>query len=126
MDGNFVPNTTFGPSTIAACRAHSNLPFVVNLLVSETHRDHNIKEYAAAATKTGCPTPTICLHASACTHLHKNLAEIKDMGCQAGVALGVATSAHSVEHCLDLIDTIVILTVDPGGPGRPFLRPMLP
>lgn len=71
MDGNYVSNTTFGPSTIAACRGHSNLPFVVNLMVSETHRDHNIEAYVSAATKAGCPSPTICVHDGTCTHLHK-------------------------------------------------------
>ena len=51
MDGNYVPNSTFGPSTIAACRSHSSLPFVVNLMVSETHLNHNIESYVKAATK---------------------------------------------------------------------------
>ena len=94
-------------------------------MVSEVHRINMMPAYITAATKAGIPAPTICVHAETCVHLHKTLAEIRDSECLAGVALDISTSASVIEHVLDLVDVVLVMTVDPGGGGRPFLPTML-
>jgi len=85
MDGRFVPNLTFGPDVIAACRKYTQVPFEAHLMVVEP--DLMLKNYVDA----GCEI--VIVHEEACTHLHRTLASIRDMGAKAGVAGFRATAA---------------------------------
>lgn len=116
MDGQFVPNLTFGPAVIAAARAHTSLPFEAHLMVLAP--DAMAAEYVAA----GCSR--LIVHAEACPHLHRTLANIASLGATAGVALNPATPASAVEHVLDLVDMVLVMTVNPGFGGQAYIATM--
>jgi ribulose-phosphate 3-epimerase len=118
MDGQFVPNLTFGPSVIAAARRHTSLPFEAHLMVLTP--DVMAAEYVAA----GCSR--LIVHAEACTHLHRTLANIASLGATAGVALNPATPASAVQHVLDLVDLVLVMTVNPGFGGQQYIATMEP
>jgi ribulose-phosphate 3-epimerase len=118
MDGQFVPNLTFGPDVIAAARKHSSLPFEAHLMVLTP--DVMAAEYVRA----GCQR--LIVHAEACTHLHRTLANIASLGATAGVALNPATSASAVAHVLDLVDLVLVMTVNPGFGGQQYIASMEP
>jgi len=116
MDGQFVPNLTFGPDVIAAARRHCSVPFEAHLMV--------LTPDAAAAdyVKAGCSR--LIVHAEACTHLHRTLGNIRALGATAAVALNPATPASAVENVLDLIDLVLIMTVNPGFGGQKYIAAM--
>lgn len=116
MDGQFVPNLTFGPAVIAAARSHTSLPFEAHLMVLTP--DAMAADYVAA----GCSR--LIVHAEACPHLHRTLANIASLGATAGVALNPATPASAVEHVLDLVDMVLVMTVNPGFGGQAYLPTM--
>ena len=116
MDGQFVPNLTFGPDVIAAARKHSSLPFEAHLMVLSP--DNMAGEYV----KAGCSR--LIVHAEACTHLHRTLGNIQKLGATAGVALNPGTPASVVEHVLDLVDMVLIMTVNPGFGGQSYIASM--
>jgi ribulose-phosphate 3-epimerase len=118
MDGQFVPNLTFGPDVIAAARKHSSLPFEAHLMVLTP--DVMAAEYVRA----GCQR--LIVHAEACTHLHRTLANIASLGATAGVALCPATPACAVAHVLDLVDMVLVMTVNPGFGGQQYIASMEP
>ena len=119
MDGRFVPNLTFGPDVIAACRKHAgDLPFEAHLMVVEP--DELLGRYVAA----GCEL--VIVHAEACRHLHRTLLHIRDEGARAAVAINPATPAVAVAHVLDLVDQILVMTVNPGFGGQSYLASMEP
>lgn len=118
MDGQFVPNLTFGPDVIAAARKHSSLPFEAHLMVLTP--DVMAAEYVRA----GCQR--LIVHTEACTHLHRTLANIKSLGATAGVALNPATPASAVSHVLDLVDLVLVMTVNPGFGGQRYIATMEP
>jgi ribulose-phosphate 3-epimerase len=118
MDGRFVPNLTFGPDVIAACRKHSKVPFEAHLMVVEP--DLMLSKYVEA----GCEI--VIVHEEACTHLHRTLASIRDMGAQAGVALNPHTPLSTVQHVLDLVDLLLVMTVNPGFGGQAYISTMEP
>ena len=109
MDGQFVPNLTFGPDVIASARSHTSLPFEAHLMVLTP--DVMAKRYVEA----GCTR--LIVHAEACTHLHRTLENIRSMGATAGVALNPHTPASEVAHVLDLVDLVLVMTVNPGFGG---------
>jgi ribulose-phosphate 3-epimerase len=118
MDGQFVPNLTFGPDVIASARSHTSLPFEAHLMVLTP--DVMAKRYVEA----GCSR--LIVHAEACTHLHRTLENIRSMGATAGVALNPHTPASEVENVLDLIDLVLVMTVNPGFGGQSYIRSMEP
>ncbi|MBS1848278.1 MAG: ribulose-phosphate 3-epimerase [Actinobacteria bacterium] len=118
MDGNFVPNLTFGPDVIAACRRHVDLPFEAHLMVT------NPGELAARYVEAGCTR--LIVHAEACLHLHSTLGAIRELGATAAVALNPATPASAVENVLDLVDMVLVMTVNPGFGGQAYIATMEP
>jgi ribulose-phosphate 3-epimerase len=118
MDGQFVPNLTFGPDVIAAARPHTSVPFEAHLMVYTP--DVMAKQYIDA----GCSR--LIVHAEACTHLHRTLANINDLGANAAVALNPATPASAISHVLDLVDLVLVMTVNPGFGGQAYIATMEP
>jgi ribulose-phosphate 3-epimerase len=118
MDGQFVPNLTFGPDVIAAARSHTTLPFEAHLMVNTP--DVMAKQYVEA----GCSR--LIVHAEACTHLHRTLGNIRELGASAAVALNPATPPSAVAHVLDLVDLVLVMTVNPGFGGQAYLASMEP
>lgn len=118
MDGQFVPNLTFGPDVIAAARRHTSLPFEAHLMVLTPD------VMAARYVEAGCGR--LIVHAEACTHLHRTCENIRSMGATAAVALNPHTPASTVEHVLDLIDMVLVMTVNPGFGGQAYIQTMEP
>jgi ribulose-phosphate 3-epimerase len=118
MDGQFVPNLTFGPDVIASARAHASVPFEAHLMVYTP--DVMAKHYVDA----GCSR--LIVHAEACTHLHRTLGNINELGARAAVALNPATPASAVAHVLDLVDLVLVMTVNPGFGGQAYIATMEP
>jgi ribulose-phosphate 3-epimerase len=113
MDGVFVPNLTFGPEVIAAAKPHSRVAFEAHLMVVDP--DQLLPRYADA----GCEL--IIVHAEACTHLHRTLSRIRDLGVRSGVALNPHTPAALVEHVLGETDLVLAMTVNPGFGGQAYI-----
>jgi ribulose-phosphate 3-epimerase len=118
MDGRFVPNLTFGPDVIAACRPHASVPFEAHLMVVEPD------ELMARYVEAGCEI--VIVHAEASVHLHRTLGAIHDAGAKAGVALNPATPLDAVRHVVDLLDLLLIMTVNPGFGGQAYIATMEP
>lgn len=118
MDGQFVPNLTFGPDVIAAARPYCTLPFEAHLMVETPD------VLAAAYIESGCSR--LIVHAEACTHLHRTLGNIGSLGANAAVALNPATPAVTISHVLDLVDLVLVMTVDPGFGGQSYISTMEP
>ena len=118
MDGRFVPNLTFGPDVIASARPHVSVPFEAHLMVLEPD------ELAARYVEAGCAR--LIVHAEACTHLHRTLDNIRGLGATAGVALNPHTPAETVAHVLDLVDLVLVMTVNPGFGGQSYISTMEP
>jgi ribulose-phosphate 3-epimerase len=118
MDGRFVPNLTFGPDVITSVRDQVHVPFEAHLMVEEP--DLLMSRYVDA----GCER--LIVHAEACRHLHRTLGAIAELGAKAAVALNPATSATSVAHVLDLVDLVLVMTVNPGFGGQAYIATMEP
>ncbi len=118
MDGMYVPNLTVGWDIIAACRPHTSIPFEAHLMIEEPGR--YVEQFAKAGNER------LIVHAEACKHLHRVVQQIRGEGCAAGVALNPATPIDVVEHVLDELDTLLIMTVNPGFGGQKFIEAMLP
>ncbi|WP_336487865.1 ribulose-phosphate 3-epimerase [Methylobacterium nigriterrae] len=113
MDGHFVPNLTFGPPVIKALRPHSRKPFDVHLMIAPAD------PYLAAFAEAGADTITV--HAEAGPHTHRSLQTIRSLGKRAGLALNPGTPAAAVEPLIDMIDLVLVMTVNPGFGGQIFL-----
>ena len=118
MDGQFVPNLTFGPDVIAAAREHCTLPFEAHMMVLTP--DAMAERYVEA----GCSR--LIIHAETSVHLHRTLENVNSLGAKAAVALNPATPAASIEHVLDLIDLVLVMTVNPGFGGQTYIATMEP
>jgi len=118
MDGQYVPNLTFGAPVIKALRGVTDKLFDVHLMIVQP--ENLVPDFAAAGADQ------IVVHAEACPHLHRNLQQIKDLGKRAGVALNPHTPFVRVQHVLDLCDLLVFMTVNPGFGGQSFLATVLP
>ena len=116
MDGRFVPNLSFGADVVAACRPHATLPYEAHLMVEDPNPW--LQPLAAA----GCDT--LLVHAEAGRHLHRTLSRIRDLGVRSGVALNPATPLECVRHVLDLVDVLLVMTVNPGFGGQAYLETM--
>jgi ribulose-phosphate 3-epimerase len=113
MDGHFVPNLTIGPDVVKALRPHSKKPFDVHLMIAPAD------PYLEAVAKAGADVITV--HAEAGPHLHRSLQTIRGLGKKAGVALTPHTSEAAIEHVLDVVDLVLVMTVNPGFGGQTFI-----
>jgi ribulose-phosphate 3-epimerase len=118
MDGVFVPNLTFGPDVVAACRPHSTVEFEAHLMV--VNPDELLGKYVDA----GCEL--VIVHAEACIHLHRTLARIRQLGARSGVALNPHTPAEVIEHVLEETDLLLPMTVNPGFGGQKYIAAVEP
>ena len=114
MDGQFVPNITYGPIIVEACKRVSNLVLDVHLMIEKP--DLIIPEFAKAGADY------ISVHQEACSHLHRSLQLIKSFGIKAGVALNPATPLSSIEWIIDQLDFVLIMSVNPGFGGQKFIE----
>jgi ribulose-phosphate 3-epimerase len=118
MDGRFVPNLTFGPDVIASLRPHTTVPFEAHLMVEAPD------ELAARYVEAGCER--LIVHTEACPHLHRTLGNIAELGAKAAVAVNPATPISAFAHVLDLVDLVLIMTVNPGFGGQSYIATMEP
>lgn len=118
MDGRFVPNLTFGPDVIASCRKHVDVPFEAHLMVLDPD------ELAPRYVEAGCDI--LIVHAETTQHLHRTLARVRDLGASPAVALNPATPVAAVQHVLDLVDMVLVMTVNPGFGGQDYIATMEP
>ncbi|MFO1127782.1 MAG: ribulose-phosphate 3-epimerase [Rhodospirillales bacterium] len=117
MDGHFVPNLTIGPLVIRALRPHSEKPFDVHLMIDPA------QPYLAAYAEAGADIITV--HAEADRHLDRSLQMIRSLGKRAGVSLNPATPPAVLDHVLDRLDLILVMTVNPGFGGQSFIPTQL-
>ncbi len=117
MDGRFVPNISFGTPVIAAIRKATDKILDVHLMIEEPEK------YTPLFNEIGANILTV--HAEACSHLHRNIQQIKSLGMKAGVALNPHTPLSSIEEVLQDIDVVCIMTVNPGFGGQKFIPSML-
>lgn len=118
MDGSFVPRITHGPDLVAAVRGLSRLPFEAHLMIDNPER------HWRAFAEAGCEV--VIVHAEATRHLHLLLQDMRQGGVRAGVALNPATPLELVVEAIDLIDHLLVMTVNPGRGGQQFIASMLP
>lgn len=118
MDGHFVPNITIGPLIVEAIRPVTKLPLDVHLMIE------NPDQYIEAFAKAGADYITV--HVEACHHLHRTIHHIKSFGVKAGVVLNPATPVNAIEHIIDDVDMVLLMTVNPGFGGQKFIHSVLP
>ncbi len=117
MDGHFVPNITFGPLIVKALRKHTAMPMDVHLMIAP------VDPYIAAFAEAGADN--ISVHPESGPHLHRTLQLIRGLGKKAGVVLNPATPVESIVHVMDLLDIIMVMTVNPGFGGQAFIASQL-
>ena len=113
MDGHFVPNITYGPIIVEACKRVTSLPLDVHLMIE--HPDLSIPDFINAGADY------ISVHVEACTHLNRTIQMIKENGVKAGVAINPATPVDSLEWILEYLDFVLIMSVNPGFGGQSFI-----
>lgn len=117
MDGHFVPPITFGTLVVAAVRKATRLPLDIHLMIAEPER------HIDAFTEAG--GQIINVHVEACIHLHRTIADIKTKGARAGVALNPGTSVALLDAILPDVDQVMVMSVNPGWGGQPFIKSSL-
>ncbi|HRE60091.1 MAG TPA: ribulose-phosphate 3-epimerase [Micropepsaceae bacterium] len=117
MDGHFVPNLTIGPMVVKALRPHAKIPFDVHLMISPV--DLFIPAFAEAGADI------ITVHPEAGPHLHRTLSLIKSLGKRAGVSLNPGTPVEAIDNVLDLVDLVLVMSVNPGFGGQSFIESQL-
>ncbi|MEC7974074.1 MAG: ribulose-phosphate 3-epimerase [Pseudomonadota bacterium] len=118
MDGHFVPNLSFGADIIKGIRGFSNLPFDVHLMIENP--EHYVDAYLEAGANF------ITVHPEATPHIHSVLQKIHKAGVKTGIALNPGTPIEALENVIDIIDLILVMTVNPGFGGQSFLSSQLP
>ena len=113
MDGHFVPNISFGAGVVASMRPHSKLVFDCHLMVSNP--EHHIEEFARAGADI------ISIHAEATPHIHGALQKIRAAGVKPSVVINPGTPVEAVKNVLNLVDQVLVMTVNPGFGGQAFL-----
>lgn len=113
MDGHFVPNITLGPPIVKALRPHTKRIFDVHLMIEKPER--YIEDFALAGADI------ITVHAEACTHIHRVIQSIKQLGKKAGVSLNPATDLSVLNYILEDLDMVLLMTVNPGFGGQSFI-----
>ncbi len=114
MDGNFVPNISFGAPICGAINKHAKKTLDVHLMIVEPEK------YVADFAKAGAEYITV--HAEACPHLHRNIQQIKDLGCKAGVSLNPHTPIDVLKYVIREVDLVLIMSVNPGFGGQKFIE----
>jgi ribulose-phosphate 3-epimerase len=118
MDGHFVPNMTIGPLIVEAIRPVTKLPLDVHLMIEQPDR------YIPAFAKAGADY--LSVHVEACPHLHRTIHLIKEHGVKAGVVLNPHTPVEMIQHIIDDVDLVLLMTVNPGFGGQKFIPSVLP
>ena len=118
MDNHFVPNLTIGPLVCEAIRPHVKIPIDVHLMVEPV--DRIVPDFAKAGANL------ITFHPEASTHVDRTLSLIRDQGCKAGLVLNPATPLTWLDHVMDRLDLILLMSVNPGFGGQQFIAPALP
>lgn len=118
MDGHFVPNLTIGPLVVRAARSYSKLPFDVHLMIAPAD------PYIAAFAEAGADIITV--HAEAGPHLHRSLQAIRQCKKKCGVSITPSTPASALSHVIDMVDLVLVMTVNPGFGGQSFIAAQLP
>ena len=121
MDGNFVPNLTFGPDTIKWFRGYTSLPFETHLMVSERCTDAMLPQFTEVTKGPNGEPGVVIVHVEACTHAHRALSQIRAAGGSPSIALNPHTPAEMVENVLDLVDHVLVMTVNPGFGGQTYI-----
>jgi ribulose-phosphate 3-epimerase len=114
MDGVFVPNISFGIPVTAAIKRHAKKPLDVHLMI--VHPERYVEEFRKAGAEI------ISVHAEACPHLHRNVQQIKALGAKAGVAINPHTPVSVLEHVIQDIDLVCLMSVNPGFGGQKFIE----
>jgi ribulose-phosphate 3-epimerase len=117
MDGHFVPNITIGPAVVKALRAHAKKPFDVHLMISP------VDPFIDAFAEAGADGLTV--HPEAGPHVHRTLQHIRKLGKKAGVVLNPGTPIDALDNLMDLVDLILIMSVNPGYGGQSFIESQL-
>ena len=117
MDGHFVPNITIGPAVVKALRPHTKLPFDVHLMIAP------VDPYLEAFAEAGADGITV--HPEAGPHIHRTLQRIRALGKSPGVVLNPGTPVDALDNVLDLVDLVLIMTVNPGFGGQSFIASQL-
>jgi len=125
MDGNFVPNLTFGPELIAACRKYTTAPFETQLMVSQYNCESMLDQYTEASKGPNGEPGVVIAHVEGNTHLHRTLSKIRESGGSPSVALNPHTPAEMIENVLDLVDHVLVMTVNPGFGGQAYIPTMV-
>ncbi len=118
MDGRFVPNLTFGADVIASLRSWVDVPFEAHLMIEDPDL------LAPSFVQAGCEL--VIIHAEACRHLHRSLGVIREAGGRPAVAINPATPIEAVANVVDLVDMVLVMTVNPGFGGQAYLASMEP
>src|ERR1700751_5514899 len=113
MDGRFVPNITIGPAVVKAIRATTKLPLDVHLMIVEPER--YLDDFARAGADG------LSVHVETCSHLYRTLQHIRQLGKRAGVVLNPSTHQLTIEYVLDVVDLVLVMSVNPGFGGQTFL-----
>jgi ribulose-phosphate 3-epimerase len=113
MDGHFVPNITIGPDVVKALRRRANKPLDVHLMISPV--DPYLEAFAAAGADH------VIVHVEAGAHIHRSLQAVRALGKKVGVTLNPGTSESAIEHVIDLVDLILVMSVNPGFGGQKFI-----
>ena len=117
MDGHFVPNISFGPAVMKSVRGVTAKPFDVHLMIAP------VDSYLDAFAEAGADTITV--HVEAGPHIHRSLQHIKGLGKRAGVVICPGTPAKSLDYLLDLVDLVLVMSVNPGFGGQTFIPSQL-
>jgi ribulose-phosphate 3-epimerase len=118
MDNHYVPNLTVGPLVCAALKPHTRMPIDVHLMVKPV--DRIVPEFAKAGASI------ISFHPEASEHVDRTIGLIKEQGCKAGLVLNPATPLSCLDHTLDRLDLVLLMSVNPGFGGQQFIRAVLP
>lgn len=113
MDGNFVPNITFGPEIVRACKDSCDLPIDVHLMIVEPEK--HLKNFIAAGAST------VTIHYETCPHIHRSLQTIREMGAKAGLTFNPGTGVDGLNYLTDVVDQVLIMSVNPGFGGQKFI-----
>jgi ribulose-phosphate 3-epimerase len=113
MDGRFVPNITFGPDIVAACKKVTSLPLDVHLMIVEPEK--HLKAFASAGADT------LTVHYETCPHIHRTLQTIRELGVKPGLTFNPGTPVEPLELLADMVEMVLIMSVNPGFGGQTFI-----
>ena len=113
MDGCFVPNITFGPEIVRACKDSCDLPVDVHLMIIEPEK--HLKDFIKAGAST------VTIHFETCPHIHRSLQTIRELGAKAGLTFNPGTPVDGLNYLTDVVDQVLIMSVNPGFGGQKFI-----